>query len=168
MDPLIQTNHNRESYCTVFIRGEFTTSLINTTPHISFNVTSHFSDGRTGLLPGEDAFCDWVDIIQAGNDDAAYVRTRTQALAQPYAHQPHPNNLHDPFNPILTIQKRKDKLSCPPKKGKGQISATILLLGGYVPETNFTVKVRVTEGDRTIFDLWTEFELRYKDGVVVK
>lgn len=62
------------------------------------------------------------------------------------------------------MQKRMDKLSCPPKKGGAQISATILLLGGYVPETNFTVKVKVTEGGRTIFDLWTEFEMKYKDG----
>lgn len=69
------------------------------------------------------------------------------------------------------MQKRKDKLSCPPKKRKAQISATSLLLGGYFPETNFTVKVKATEEGRegrTIFDLWTEFELRYKDGVVVK
>lgn len=66
------------------------------------------------------------------------------------------------------MQKHKGKLSCPPKKGGAQISATILLLGGYVPETNFTVKVKVTEGGRTIFDLWTEFEMKYKDGVVVK
>ena len=50
------------------------------------------------------------------------------------------------------------------------ISATILLLGGYVPEANFTAKVKATEeGEegRTIFDLWTEFELKYKDGMVV-
>lgn len=130
-------------------------------------MTSHFSDGRTGLLPGEDAFCNWVDIIQAGNDDEAYVRTHTQAPAQEYAHQPHPD-IPDPFNPLLPMQKHKGKLSCPPKKGGAQISATILLLGGYVPETNFTVKVKVTEGGRTIFDLWTEFEMKYKDGVVVK
>lgn len=68
------------------------------------------------------------------------------------------------------MQTRKDKLSCQPKKGKAQISATILLLGSYVPETNFTVKVKATQEGRegrTIFDLWTEFELRYKDGMLV-
>lgn len=131
-------------------------------------MTSHFSNGRTGLLPGEDAFCNWVDIIQ---DDEAYTQTHTKALAQDYAHQPHPDLLPDPLNPVLRMQKRKDTPFCPPKKGKAQISATILLLGGYVPETNFTVKVKATEegGEgRTIFDLWTEFELRYKDGVVLK
>lgn len=168
---LTQTNHNnRESYCTVLIRGDFTTSLENTIPHVSFNVTTHFLDGRTGLLPGEDAFCNWVDIIQDGIDGEAYEQTHAQALAQDYAHQSHPD-LPDHFNPILRMQKRKDKLSCPPKKGKAQISATILLLGGYVPETNFTVRVKVTEDGRegrTIFDLWTEFEMRYKDGMVVK
>jgi hypothetical protein len=169
-NPLTQTNHNRESYCTVTIRGDFTTSLTNTTPHVSFNVTSHLPNGRTGLILGEDAFCNWVDIVQDGNDDDAY----TQTHAQDYAHQPRLNLLPDPFNPILHRQKRKDKLICPPKKGKAQISSTILLLGGYVPEANFTVKVKATEEGtegkegRTIFDLWTEFELRYKDGVMVK
>lgn len=134
-------------------------------------MTSHFPNGRTGLIPGEDDFCNWVDIVQDGNDDETLTKTHTQAHAQDYAHPPHPDNLPDPFNPILHTQKRKDKLTCPPKKGKAQISATILLLGGYVPETNFTVKVKATEegGEgRTIFDLWTELELRYKDGVVVK
>jgi hypothetical protein len=173
-NPLTQNNHNRESYCTVIIRGDFTTSLTNTTPHVSFNVTSHLPNGRIGLIPGEDAFCNWVDIVQDGDDDDAYTQTHAQALAQDYAHQPHPNFLPDPFNPILYRQKRNDKLICPPKKGKAQISSTILLLGGYVPEANFTVKVKATEDGgevregRTIFDLWTEFELRYKDGVMVK
>lgn len=69
------------------------------------------------------------------------------------------------------MQKRKDKISCPPKKGKAQISAKILLLGGWVPEANFPVKVKATEEGRerrTIFDLWTEFELKYKYGTAVK
>jgi len=49
-----------------------------------------------------------------------------------------------------------------------------LLLGGYVPEATFTVKVKATEEGkdgregRTIFDLWTEFKLSYKDGAVLK
>ncbi len=70
--------------------------------------------------------------------------------------------------------KRSDKLSCPPNKGKAQISSTIILLGGYVPEANFTVKVKATaEGvdgkeNRTIFNLWTEFELRPKSAVGLK
>jgi hypothetical protein len=137
-------------------------------------VTSHFPDGRTGLVPGEDAFCNWVDVVQDGNDDDAYTQTHTQGLTQDFAYQPHPNLLPDPFNPILHRQKRKDKLNCPPRKGKAQISSTILLLGGWVPEAKFTVKVKATEEGkegregRTIFDLWTEFELRYKDGMLVK
>ncbi|KAL8701119.1 MAG: hypothetical protein Q9201_005084 [Fulgogasparrea decipioides] len=121
------------------------------------------------LIPGEDALCNWVDIVQDGDDnnDDAY----TQALAQGYAREPHPYFLADPSNPILQRRKHKDKLSCPPKEGKAQISSTILLLGGYVPEAKFTVKVKATEEGRkgrTIFDLWTEFELRYKDGVVME
>jgi len=49
-----------------------------------------------------------------------------------------------------------------------------LLLGAYVPEADFTVKVKATEegsegGEgRTIFDLWTEFVLEYKEGAMVK
>jgi len=174
-NPLTRTHHNRESYCTVFIRGEFTTSLRNTTPHVSFNVASHLPNGRTGLISGEDAFCNWVDIVQDGSDnDNAHSQAHAQAIAQQYAQEFHPELRANPLNPISCRKKRKDKLSCPPKKGKAQISSTILLLGGYVPEANYTVKVKATEqgsvgGEgRTIFDLWTYFALRYKDGEVVK
>lgn len=153
---LMHFHNNRESYCTVLIHGEFTTSLANTTPHLSFNATSHLPNGREGLVPGEDAFCNWVDIIQDDENDDTYAQINP----------PHPNHLGSPSNSILQKPKRKSKLSCPPKKGKAQISSTILLLGGYVPEANFTVKVKATEEGRegrTIFDLWTRFELRYKD-----
>ncbi|KAI4112511.1 MAG: hypothetical protein LQ338_008305, partial [Usnochroma carphineum] len=157
-----------ESYCTVVIRGNFTTSLTNTTPHLSFNVTSKLPHNRTGLISGEDALCNWVDIVQDDDDD---VYTHKQAVVQDYAHQPQSSLLPDPFNPILQRQKRRNKLSCPPKEGKAQISSTILLLGGYMPEARYTAKVKATEegrAGRTIFDLSAEFDLRYKDGVVVK
>ena len=86
---LTRTHHNRESYCTVLIRGEFTTSLPNTTPHVSFNVTSHLPYGRTGLISGEDAFCNWVDVVQdGGDDDNAYIQTPAQASAQQIAQIP--------------------------------------------------------------------------------
>ena len=153
---LMLLRNNRESYCTVVIHGEFTTSLANTTPHLSFNATSHLPNGREGLVPGEDAFCNWVDIIQDDENDDMYTQINP----------PHPNHLGSPSNSILQKPKQKNKLSCPPKKGKAQISSTILLLGGYVPEANFTVKVKATEEGRegrTIFDLWTSFELQYKD-----
>lgn len=68
-------------------------------------------------------------IVQDGNDDEAYTQTHTQALTQDYTHQPQPDILPGHFNPILRMQKRKDKLCCLPKKGKTQISATILWLG---------------------------------------
>jgi hypothetical protein len=137
-------------------------------------VTSHLPNGRTGLISGEDAFCNWVNIVQDDNDDDAYTQTHAQALAQDYAYQPHPNLLPDPFNPILHRKKRKDKLNCPPRKGKAQISKTLYLLDYMAPEANFTIKVKATEEgiegreSRTIFDLWTEFELRYEDGMMVK
>ncbi|KAL9589798.1 MAG: hypothetical protein Q9203_001408 [Teloschistes exilis] len=120
-----------ESYCGVLIRGEFTTSLENTTPRVSFNVTSHLPNNRTGLIRGEDVFCNWADIIQDGDDDDynnhhLQTKARAQALAQANVR-------------------------------------------GYVPKTNFTVKVKAMadgqdgEKGKTIFDLWAEFELRDKD-----
>lgn len=167
-----------ESYCSVIIHGTFTESLVNTTPHLSFNVTSHFPGGREGLVPGEDDLCNWVDIIQ---DDSDSTTTTSSLMDAPYD----TNDLApDPDNPLLyrfkrNLGKRKDVRSCPPKKGKAKITSTILLLGGYVPEANYTARVRATEkgkrgGDRhgggrggegrTLWDLWTEFELKYKEG----
>lgn len=163
----------RENLTAVIIYGDFTVSLLtNTTPHVSFNVTSPLPNGRTGLIPGEDAFCHWVVIIQNGNDDDAYIKSHAQALCTRLRPSTPSQPSHWPFPSYLVHrQKRKDKLNCPPKKGKAQISSTILLLGVYVPEVNFTVKVKATEEGREgriIFDLWTEFELRYKDGMRVK
>ncbi|KAI4203883.1 MAG: hypothetical protein LQ350_001505 [Teloschistes chrysophthalmus] len=162
-----------ESYCTVVIRGDFTTSLENTTPHLSLNVTSHLSNNRTGIVPGEDAFCNWVDVIQHDDDDDDgddnNNNLHAQALAQDYAHRPHPQVHPDPLHPDSRRQKRRDKLFCPPKQGKAQISSTILLLRGYAPKANYTVKVKATtegqdgEEGETIFDLWAEFELRDKN-----
>ena len=132
-------------------------------------MTSHLPNGRTGLIAGEDAFCNWVDIIQGGGN-ADEMELPTQLSSQDYAHQTYPNLLLDPLNPVLHRQKRSDKLSCPPDKGKAHISSTILILDGFAPAVNYTVKVKVTEEGkdgiegRTIFDLWTEFELKYKDG----
>lgn len=40
----------------VLIQGEITTSLTETTPHVSFNITSHLLNNRTGLVPDEEAF----------------------------------------------------------------------------------------------------------------
>lgn len=169
-----------ESYCGVIIHGTFTESLVNTTPHLSFNVTSHFPDGREGLVPGEDDLCNWVDIVQDDPDSDS-----TTAISSLVDASYDINDLApDPDNPLLyrfkrNLEKRKDKRSCPPKKGKATITSTILLLGGYVPEANYTAKVRATEkgkrgGDghgggrggegRTLWDLWTEFELKYKEG----
>lgn len=137
-------------------------------------MTSHLPNNRTGLLPGEDAFCNWVNIVQDGDDDddddddSTYTQNVAQTPAQNSAHQSHLDLLPESFIPG---QKRKDKLSCPPKEGKAQITSTILLLGGYVPEAKYTVKVKATEegeAGRTILDLWTEFDLGYKDGVVVE
>ncbi|KAI9720590.1 MAG: hypothetical protein M1812_002770 [Candelaria pacifica] len=97
-------------------------------------------------MPGEDALCNWVDIVQNDDDDNSF----------PLAVQPSvptsPNTglysglIPDPVNSILHRRKmkRSDKLSCPPTKGKAQITSTILLLGGYVPEAKFTVKVKAT------------------------
>lgn len=129
---------------------------------------SHLPNGRTGLIRGEDNFCEWATVRQdGGDDDDDDAETRVQALAQDYPNQPHPDLLPDLFNPTVQRQRRKEKVVCPPKKGKAKISSTLLILGGYQPEANYTVKVKVTEedaGGRTIFDLWTEFELKYKDG----
>ena len=171
----VQANPDRESYCTVLIKGEFTNTLTNTTPHVSFNVTSHLPDGHTGLIPGEDSLCNWVDIIQDSDDDGdSSGKASAQVLLQYDAQYMYSDLPSDSPNPISRRHKRKDKRSCPPKEGKAQISSTILLLGGYVPEANFTVKVKATEEHkegregRTIFDLWTEFELKYKDGMFVE
>ena len=62
--------------------------------------------------------------------------------------------------------------NCPPKAGPAKLKYGILLLGGWVPEANYSVRVQTYTGDdgnsyergRTIFDLRTDFEMRYKDG----
>ena len=53
-----------ESYCAITLTGTFTRALNN--PHLSFNVTTHFDDGREGEMPGEDEFCSWIDLVQNG------------------------------------------------------------------------------------------------------
>lgn len=65
-------------------------------------------------------------------------------------------------------RRKRTTRRCPPDKGPAEISSTVLLLGGWVPEANYTVRVKATEGVRTIFDLWTKLELLNKDEVVVK
>ena len=140
-------------------------------------MTSHLPNNRTGLLPGEDALCHWVSIVQKDEDngdekDGKSQRNNNtplhpQAFSRSHAESIHPNVIPDAHGPLLYHQQRADKSSCPPHKGKAEISSTILLLGGYAPEANYTVKVKATEEGqqgRTIFDLWTEFELQYKDG----
>ncbi|SLM39911.1 MD-2-related lipid-recognition domain [Lasallia pustulata] len=53
---------------------------------------------------------------------------------------------------------------CPPEKGHARLQWTVMLVGGWIPEANYTITVLVTtpEGE-TVSDLWTEFEMRYKD-----
>lgn len=65
-------NRNSESYCKISMEGEFVSSLLNTTPHLSFNVTTHFDDGRTGLVSGEDHFCSWADVFQDDEDSSSF------------------------------------------------------------------------------------------------
>ncbi|KAL8640349.1 MAG: hypothetical protein Q9228_002717 [Teloschistes exilis] len=110
-----------ESYCGVLIRGEFTTSLENTTPRVSFNVTSHLPNNRTGLIRGEDVFCNWADIIQDGDDDDynnhhLQTKARAQALAQANVRRPLPNLDPDPLHATSRKQKRRDKIICPLSK----------------------------------------------------
>jgi len=137
-------------------------------------VTSHFQDGRTGLVPGEDAFCNWVDIVQIEADDDTNDTTPASQGHLAHRSDNHLESLQDfipdDFNPI----PRKPRKVCPPAKGKAVITYTVLLLGGWVPETNVTVKVKATEEGkggkegRTIFDLGTDFELKYRDGYLLK
>lgn len=134
-------------------------------------MTSHLANGRTGLVRGEDALCEWVEIVQDDTDHDVFKQTYAQALAQDYDDQHHPNLLSNFLNPILRRQKRQDKQTCPPKKGKAEISYTILLLGGWQPEANYTVEVRATEESKkggTIFDLGADFELKEKEGWMVE
>ncbi|KAI9890970.1 MAG: hypothetical protein M1814_003471 [Vezdaea aestivalis] len=149
-----------ESYCKVSIEGEFVSSLLNTTPHLSFNVTTHFDDGRTGLVPGEDDFCSWADVFQDDDEDSASPDFPLMLSNR------------GPIEPSVSIVDalRQMRKTCPPRQGRATINATILLLGGYVPEANYSVAVNVTidGGRRTIFDLWAEFPLKYRDGAGVR
>lgn len=53
---------DRESYCTLTAFGTFTKDIPSA--HLSFNVTTHFDDGREGLVPGEDNLCNWAEVMQ--------------------------------------------------------------------------------------------------------
>ena len=120
-------------------------------------------------MPGEDALCNWIDIVQSVDDDDANVQSFEPDFVQRLAHQSQSDLLPGPPDPLLRRKSRKDKSICPPRKGMAQISSTILLLGGYVPAVKYTVVVRAAEEGkdgqegRTIFDLSTEVVLRYKD-----
>ena len=136
-------------------------------------MTSYLPNNRTGPIPVEDALCNWVDIIQDIKDDDEDDDSFIQIGAPNLAEQRRHGLLINPFSPLLHTQKRNDKLSCPPRKGKAQTNATILLLRRYSPETDYTVNVKATEEGRdgregrTIFDMWAEFELRSKDDLTV-
>ena len=58
-----------QSRCGIEAQGRFKTNLSNST-HLSFNITTHFDDGRTGGLCGEDDLRGWVDVVQ--NDTEQY------------------------------------------------------------------------------------------------
>lgn len=51
-----------ESLCKVNITGSLTKKVSNAT--ISWNVTTHFNDGRVGQIPGIDNFYRWVNVFQ--------------------------------------------------------------------------------------------------------
>lgn len=57
-----------ESLCKVNITGTLTKKVTNTT--ISWNITTHFNDGRVGHIPGIDDFYRWVNVFQ--NDTRTY------------------------------------------------------------------------------------------------
>ncbi|KAL8911217.1 MAG: hypothetical protein Q9171_003564 [Xanthocarpia ochracea] len=61
-------HHHSESLCKVNITGSSTKEVTNAT--ISFNVTTHFNDGRVGEIPGIDDFYRWVNVFQ--NDTRTY------------------------------------------------------------------------------------------------
>ncbi|MCJ1404372.1 hypothetical protein MMC11_007597 [Xylographa trunciseda] len=110
-----------DSYCGIKAKGRFKTKLSDSA-HISFNVTNHFDDGRTGGLSGEDDLCNWENIVQNSTKQ------------------------------------------CPPREGNATVTWTVLLLGGWLPEARYEVQVKVTDGDETVVDLWTDFEMKFKDG----
>ena len=112
-------------------------------------------------------------IVQSVDDDHADNEAAEPELAQRLAHQSQSNPLSPDgtrIHVLLHRKGRKDELISSLRKGKAQIRSTILLLGGYGPDVNYMAIVKATEEGkdgkegRTIFDLSTEFELKYKDG----
>ncbi|KAL9051586.1 MAG: hypothetical protein Q9206_004651 [Seirophora lacunosa] len=53
-----------ESLCKVNITGSLTKPVTNAT--LSWNVTTHFNDGRVGQIPGVDNLYRWVNVFQNG------------------------------------------------------------------------------------------------------
>ncbi|KAI4191763.1 MAG: hypothetical protein LQ346_004614 [Caloplaca aetnensis] len=51
-----------ESLCKVNITGSLTRNVTSAT--ISWNITTHFNDGRVGQIPGSDDFYPWVSVFQ--------------------------------------------------------------------------------------------------------
>ena len=159
----------RESYCKVEMHGHFLESLVDTVPHISFNVTTQYEDGREGLLPGEDDFCNWLEIEQDDETALAVDTSKIRVILGPEQHDSRQASNRRSASGPLNGNVRAKKNACPPEAGPAKLTYGILLLGGWVPEANYTVKVRTTaEGSdgregRTIFDLRTDFEMTYGD-----
>ncbi|KAL8749568.1 MAG: hypothetical protein Q9184_006756 [Pyrenodesmia sp. 2 TL-2023] len=65
-----------ESLCKVNITGSLTEEVTNAT--ISWNITTHFNDGRVGQIPGIDDFYRWVNVYQ--NDSRTHHLQRGPAL----------------------------------------------------------------------------------------
>ncbi|KAK0512196.1 hypothetical protein JMJ35_005324 [Cladonia borealis] len=65
---------------------------------------------------------------------------------------------------------QNDTSQCPPREGKATLSSTALLLGGWVPEANYTVDVRVTSDQGPVFHICADFEMKpkYEDGVELR
>ncbi|KAL8724858.1 MAG: hypothetical protein Q9166_007712 [cf. Caloplaca sp. 2 TL-2023] len=105
-----------ESVCEVNVTGVLTKNVTNAT--ISWNITTHFDDGRVGQIPGIDNFYRWVNVFQ--ND------SRTWDL------QPGPALMNQSF----------------------------LLVGGWVPEANYSAVFNVTSDEGTWFRLCADWEMK--------
>ena len=56
---------------------------------------------------------------------------------------------------------------CPPLTGNATVTWTAILVAEWIPEANYSVLAKVTDGNETVVDLRTDFEMKYKDGYLL-
>ena len=50
----------------------------------------------------------------------------------------------------------------PPREGNATVTWAMWLLYGWLPEARYFAHAKITDGNETVVDLWTEFDMKLK------